>query len=386
MQYRDFGGVRDFKVSALGFGCMRLPTTGNDGSAVDEPLATQMLREAVDAGIDYVDTAHGYHGGNSERWLGRALGDGYREKVRVATKLPTWDIKALSDCDRFFNEQLERLNVERIDVYLLHNLHSGVWPRMRDLGVLEWLDAKVGEGRVGVTGFSFHDSFDVFTDIVGAYDWQMCQLQYNYMNEDVQAGTRGLEYAADKGMAVVVMEPLLGGALAALPESLSGGADGAAGVSPVEAALQWLWSKPQVATVLSGMSALQHVRDNLEYAKRSGIGKLGEDIAQRIAEMRTALRDQDIISCTRCGYCMPCPQGVDIPCNFQLFNDASTFGNNVEGLNRNIYAQMSESARAAACVKCRECEERCPQKIAIPEELEKVNTLLAPATPEGAGD
>jgi uncharacterized protein len=386
MKYRGFGGIEDFEVSALGFGCMRLPTIGGDGNAVDEPLATRMLREAIDAGVNYVDTAHGYHGGNSERWLGRALGDGYREKVKVATKLPTWAIKEHADLDRTFNEQLERLKVEHIDVYLLHNLHSDVWRRMRDLGVLEWLDAKAAEGRVGIRGFSFHDTYDVFTGIVDAYDWQMCQLQYNYMNEDVQAGTAGLKYAADKGLAVVVMEPLLGGALAALPEPLAAADNAAAGLSPVEAALQWLWCKPEVATVLSGMSAPQHVRDNLEYADRSGIGELPEGVARRVADMCAALRKQDVIPCTRCGYCLPCPQGVDIPYNFQLLNDARIFGGNVKGLNTNLYGQLRETARAAACVQCRECEERCPQKIPIADELEKVKALFAPATPEGSGD
>ena len=378
MQYRQFGSVQDFKVSALGFGCMRLPTTGGDGNAIDEPLATQMLRGAIDAGVNYVDTAYGYHGGNSERWLGRALGDGYREKVKVATKLPTWEIKKRGDMDRVLNEQLERLKVERIDAYLLHNLHSEIWPRMCDLGVLEWLDGKAAEGRICMPGFSFHDNYDVFTNIIDAYDWQMCQVQYNCVNEDVQAGTKGVEYAAGKGLAVVVMEPLFGGALAAMPESSAGRQDASGDVCPVEAALQWLWCKPEVATVLSGMSALQHVRDNLEYAGRSGIGEFPEGVARRVAAMREVLRGQDVVPCTRCGYCLPCPQGVDIPRNFQLLNDARTLGGNVKGLNTNLYNQMPGTARAAACVQCRECEERCPQKIAISEELEKVKELFAP--------
>lgn len=379
MQYRDFGGIQDFKVSALGFGCMRLPTVGGDNTAVDEPQATEMLREAIDAGVNYIDTAYPYHGGNSERWLGRALSDGYRQKVKIATKLPTWDVKAHADLDRILDEQLQRLRVECIDVYLLHNLHAGVWRRMREVGVLEWLDAKVAEGRIGIPGFSFHDSYDVFTGIIDAYDWQMCQVQYNYMNEDVQAGTKGVEYAAGKDVAVVVMEPLFGGALAVLPESLAAVQGASAEVSPVEAALQWLWCKPEVATVLSGMSAPQHVRDNLAYADRSGVGRFTDGAAQRIADIRDALRGMAAIPCTRCGYCMPCPQGVDIPCNFQLFNDAGRFSTNVKGLNTNIYAQMNETARAGACVQCRECEERCPQKIAISEELKKVHEFFAPS-------
>ena len=198
MQYRPFGRL-DFKVSALGFGCMRLPTLGGDYNKINEPMAIEMLRYAIDHGVNYVDSAHVYHGGNSERVIGKALRDGYREKVKIATKLPTWAVKESKDFDRLLNEQLERLQVNKIDFYLLHNLKTPLWVKVRDLGGLGWLDRIKADGRVGEVGFSFHDSYEVLTEIIEAYDgWAMCQIQYNYMNENVQAGTKGLQFAARK--------------------------------------------------------------------------------------------------------------------------------------------------------------------------------------------
>ena len=208
MQYRTFGRS-DFRVSALGFGCMRLPVIGGDADAIDEPLAIRMLRHAIDQGVNYFDTAYPYHGGNSERVVGKALKDGYRRKVKIATKLPSWAVNQTSDFDRFLDEQCRRLQTDFIDFYLVHNLQATLWPKVRDLGVLDWLRRIKAEGRVGEVGFSYHHDYDLFASIVDAHDWAFCQIQYNYMNENVQAGTKGLHYAARKGLAVIVMEPLM---------------------------------------------------------------------------------------------------------------------------------------------------------------------------------
>jgi len=374
MQYRPFGRS-DFHVSALGFGCMRLPTVGGDVNVIDEPRAIEMLRYAIDHGVNYLDTAHPYHGGHSERVLAKALRDGYREKVRVATKLPTWAVKEAGDFDRFLDEQLERLEADRVDFYLLHNLHAPFWAAARGLGVLDWLDRIQADGRAGAVGFSFHDTAELFTEVVDAYDaWALCQIQYNYMNETVQAGTKGLEYAAAKGLAVVVMEPLLGGCLAEAPEAAQAIWDAAPRRrSPAEWALQWLWDRPEIAVVLSGMSTMQQVVENVASASRSGVGSLTDDDLARIARVREHYESLHAIPCTRCGYCMPCPEGVDIPRNMQLYNDALVFGGNHQRLNRNIYHCMAESARAAACVACRECEEKCPQHIAVSEWMPRVH-------------
>ena len=373
MQHRPFGKL-DFQASALGFGCMRLPTLGGDYNRVDEPLAIEMIRCAIDHGVNYVDTAYPYHGGHSERVLGKALEGGYREKVKVATKLPTWAVKTPDDLDRLLDEQLERLGVGRIDFYLLHNLQATLWPRVRDLGVLDWLERHRGGDRFEHTGFSFHHSYELFAEILDAYDgWTVAQIQYNYVNETVQAGTRGLEYAADKGLAVVIMEPLLGGCLVGPPGPIQAIWDSApTRRTPADWALQWLWHKPQVAVVLSGMTAMAHVEENVASACRSGVGTLTDEELEVVARVREQYEALSTVPCTRCGYCMPCPEGVDIPRNIQLYNDALVFKGNQQTLNRNIYRGLPSEARAAACVACRECEEKCPQAIAVSEWMSRI--------------
>jgi len=373
MKYRRFGSL-DKEFSALGFGAMRLPVTGKDAD-VDEPAAIEMLRYAIDNGVNYVDTAYPYHGGNSERAVGKALADGYRDKVAIATKLPPWPVKTASDFDRLLGEQLDRLRCERIDMYLVHNLQWKWWPMLRDLGVLEWLEKVRRDGLIGEVGFSFHDRTELFKEIVDAYDWAFCQIQYNYINEDVQAGTEGLKYAADKGLAVIVMEPLFGGTLAAPPEAVREIWD-AAGLDPVDMALQWLWNKPEVSLVLSGMSTLDQVKANIESACRSGVGSLDEDALEAVARVQARYKEIFSIPCTKCGYCLPCPVGVQIPTNFEYYNAAVTFGGTTRSLHRNLYASLPEDERAFACTQCAACEDKCPQQIAISELMPTVNEEL----------
>lgn len=372
MQYRDFGRT-GARVSALGFGAMRLPTAGG-AADIDEAAAIEMIRYGIDHGINYVDTAYVYHEGQSEVVVGKALQDGYRQKVHVATKLPVWDVKKLADCDRFLNEQLTRLKTEQIDFYLLHSLQKKHWPRVRELGVLDWAKRAKREGRIGALGFSFHDDVETFKQIVDAHDWAFCQIQYNYLCEDVQAGAKGLEYAAAKGLAVVIMEPLFGGTLANPPPAARALWDSAAPKrEPVDMALQWLWNKPEVSVVLSGMSTLEQVKQNIASAERSGIGSLSAEDLQLIARVRAAYADLSPVPCTKCGYCLPCPTGVNIPGNFELFNQAALLQGNSAGLAKALYDSMAATERAAACSECGECEEQCPQHIPIREELKKVH-------------
>ncbi len=377
MRYRRFGHL-DFEVSALGFGCMRLPTTGKPGK-IDEPAAVEMIRWAIDHGVNYIDTAYPYHGGNSERLLGAALEDGYRDKVALATKMPIWMVEKADDFDRFFDEQCERLRTERIDFYLLHNLQAPTWPKIRDLGAIAWLEKARADGRIGPVGFSFHDRADVLKEILDYYSgWSLCQIQYNFVNEDVQAGTPGLEYAAGKGLAVVIMEPLFGGTLAAPPEPVQKIWDEAPGrPSPVDMALRWLWNKPEVSVVLSGMTTLEHVKQNVASASASGVGSMTQAELQLIARARDAYGALNPIPCTGCGYCVPCPNGVAIPDNFQLYNNAVVFKGSSRQLNRNLYNDMPAGKRAEACIQCGECEEKCPQKIAIGEWMPRVHEALA---------
>jgi predicted aldo/keto reductase-like oxidoreductase len=377
MQYRTFGKL-DWRPSALGFGAMRLPVIDNDMSRIDEEEATRMIRHAIDHGVNYVDTAYSYHQQQGEPFVGRALKDGYRERVRVATKMPTWLIEKPEDFDRYLALQLERLQVERIDFYLLHALEAARWARLRDLGVLDWAERQMAAGLIGYLGFSFHDSFEVFKEIVDAYDrWTLAQIQYNYMDVDYQAGQRGLRYAAAKGLAVVIMEPLRGGQLARVPPPQPVAALWATASrqrTPADWALQWLWNQPEVSLVLSGMSTMQQVEENLASADRSGVGSLSAEELALIERVRAAYRGLSPIPCTQCRYCVPCPNGVEIPHIFEIYNQVMMYDDPRTG--RMLYGWLKETQRADQCVECGQCQDACPQGIAIIEWLKKAHALL----------
>lgn len=374
MKFRKFGRL-DWQVSALGFGCMRLPTIGGDHSKVDEPEAIRMIRFAIDNGVNYIDTAYPYHGGNGEIVVGKALMDGYRERVRLATKMPLWNINSKEDMERIFDEQLKKLQTEYVDFYLLHALNNENWKKAVGLNVFDWAERVVSEGRIKHLGFSFHDDFEVFKEIIDSYDkWTLCQIQYNYENEDVQAGTRGLKYAASKGLAVVIMEPLLGGTLANPPPAVNQIWDKAE-KNPVEMALKWLWNKPEISVVLSGMSRMEQVEQNILFASTSGIGILADEDLELVSRVHKAYKALRPIPCTKCGYCMPCPNGVDIPRNFELYNDAVAY--NDMGKARWMYNNsFPKEQRAGACVACKTCEEKCPQKITISEWMQRIDEEL----------
>jgi predicted aldo/keto reductase-like oxidoreductase len=381
MQYRPFGKL-DWQVSALGFGCMRLPTTGASAD-IDETEATRMLHQAIDAGVNYVDTAYPYHSGNSELLVGRALKAGsYRARVRLATKLPCWMVETASDFDRILNEQLAKLQTDRIDFYLLHALHKGIWGKMLALDVLHAAEKALADGRIGHLGFSFHDNYDVFQSIVDGYDgWTFCQIQYNYMDTENQAGTRGLQYAAARGLAVVIMEPLLGGRLVNPPASIQQLWNAAEKQRPAaDWALQWLWNQPEVSTVLSGMSTVEQVEGNLASAAVSGVHALKEKELQIIDQVRDTYRALCPIPCTRCAYCMPCPNGVNIPRNFDVYNDGSIY-DKVDWARNEYQHWMAESERADKCIACQDCEQKCPQNIRISEWLPVLQNVLGEGRP-----
>ena len=378
MQYRKFGRL-DWDASILGFGTMRLPYNDSEKN-IDEPQAVGMLHHAIDHGVNYIDTAYGYHGGQSEGFVGRALGGGYRQKVRLATKMPSWLVESPSDFDKLFNEQLKRLRTEHIELYLLHNLNREYWEKMKTFDAIGWAERAIKAGKIGQLGFSFHDEFDVFKEIVDTWDWPFCQIQYNYMDVRNQAGTRGLKYAASKGMAVVVMEPILGGKLAVPPPSIQKIFERA----PVKRraadwALRWVWNQPEVTVVLSGMSTFQQVVENLQSAESAGVGALTEKEQELIRQARRRYRKLAPIPCTRCGYCMPCPNGVNIPRNLTLYNEGLMYGR--PDLARRQYGFISEKARSSACIQCRECEPKCPQGIPISEWMPRVSEVLAEDRP-----
>ncbi|GAK51366.1 aldo/keto reductase [Candidatus Moduliflexus flocculans] len=380
MQYRKFG-KSDVQVSALGFGAMRFPT--KDGH-IEEVEATQMMQYALDHGVNYIDTAYPYHGGESEKFVGRFLSDGKREKVKLATKLPSWLIEGATDFDKYFEEQCERLQTGTIDYYLLHSLNRNWWPKLRDLGVIAWAERKMAEGRIGQLGFSFHDGGDAFQPIVDGYDWAFCQIQYNYMDVENQAGTAGLKYAASKGMAVIIMEPVLGGSLADPPAPVQRIWDGAAQKrNAVDWALQWLWNQPEVTMVLSGMSSLKQVEENVRSAENARVNSLSAEELAMFDAARTTYQALRPIPCTACSYCMPCPNNVNIPRNFGIYNKGKMY-DKADGA-RGEYAWMSQElklgiatidTRAAACVECGVCDAKCPQQIPISSWMPVVHQVL----------
>lgn len=362
MQFRKLGKTGK-DISALGFGAMRLPTRGKE-TDVDESAAIEVIRHAIDRGVNYIDTAYPYHGGNGEGVVGKALEDGYREKVYIATKSPIWQVEKHDDFSRIFDQQCARLNVDYIDFYLVHCVQAPFWPKMQELRVFEWAERAQADGRFGEFGFSFHDSFEFFKEVVDAYDWRFCQIQYNFVNEDVQAGTKGLKYAAEKGLGVIVMEPLFGGTLANPPDPVREIWQ-AAGRKPADVALRWLWDKPEVSLVLSGMNRIEQVDENVETAGRSGVGQFSDEERQLVSRVQEKYKELSPIPCTKCGYCAPCPHGVNIPLNIELYNSATLFKGNPSTLCRNLYLGLPANEQAKACQACGTCEERCPQGIEI---------------------
>ena len=378
MKYRKFGRL-DWKVSALGFGAMRLPVLNKVHSNIDEPEAIRMIRYAIDHGVNYLDSAYGYHDGNSEVVVGKALKDGYREKVKVATKQPCFLVRSYADFDRLLNEQLKRLQTERIDFYLLHGLNNVEWPKVRNLGVVKWAEGAMADGRIGYLGFSFHDTYEVFQEIIDSYDnWILSQIQYNYMDEELQAGTRGLEYAHKKGLAVVVMEPIRGGRLTRTPKKVAElWSNATVQRTPQEWALRWVWNHPEVTLALSGMSTMEQVVENVATAEHSQPHNLTADALALIGRVRDAYFSLNPISCTACRYCSPCPNGVDIPRVFDFYNEAMIY--NSAAAQRKMYSDpmiFKEESRADKCIKCEQCVEKCPQKLPIPELLEKADAFL----------
>ncbi|NLK20387.1 MAG: aldo/keto reductase [Synergistaceae bacterium] len=374
MQYRSMPGTGD-KLSVLGYGCMRLPLDGE--GRIDEERAVRLVRSAIDRGVNYIDTAYTYHMEESEPLVGRALRDGYREKVFLATKLPSWLVEAPSDMDRFLEEQLARLQTDVIDYYLVHSLNAERWENMKKHGFAAFLDRALADGRIRRVGFSFHDQLPLFKEIVDAYPWNFCQIQYNFMDTAYQAGEAGLKYAAGKGLGVVIMEPLRGGNLARnVPEVISSiWAESPKKISPAGWALRWLWNQPEVSVVLSGMTTESDLEDNLASAEEGIEGSMTEAELGLAARVREEYKNRMKILCTNCQYCMPCPHGVNIPECFNRYNMAFMF-DNLEQARATYPVFLKPEARASACVKCGECEEKCPQNLEIRDLLEDVKALL----------
>ena len=376
MEYRQFGSM-DWRVSALGFGCMRFPVINGESGRIDENPAADMLYYAIDHGVNYIDTAYPYHSGQSEGFVGRTLQGAYRDKVKIATKLPCWKVEQKKDFDLFLNEQLDRLKTEQIDFYLLHALNGKSWQKMEQLGVLPWAEKAQKDGRISHLGFSFHDEYPVFKTIIDAYDgWEFCQIKYNYMDVDYQAGKEGLDYAAENNLAVVIMEPILGGRLVDPPQQVQDiWEKSETQRTPADWALQWLWDQPEVSVVLSGMSEMQHVVENVTSSNKSGIHSLLEAELDTVTSVREEYENLALIPCTRCGYCIPCPEGVDIPRILNIYNDSIMYDKH-EYAKTDYNSWVPVNNRANLCVACGECEEKCPQGIPISEWMVKIDHIF----------
>jgi predicted aldo/keto reductase-like oxidoreductase len=378
MLYRKFGKTNEM-VSILGFGCMRLPVLpGGDQSKIDEEKAIKLIRHAIDEGVNYIDTAYPYHGtgmdkgGESEPFVAKALKDGYREKVKLATKLPSWLIKNREDMDKYLNEQLERLETNTIDFYLLHALNASVWTKLKEAGVDEFLDQAIKDGKIKYAGFSFHDKLDIFKEIVDYYDWSFCQIQYNYIDENYQAGREGLKYASERGLGITIMEPLRGGKLAnSLPEEAKV-VFSKAGIkrTPAEWALKWIWNHPEVSVVLSGMNAMDQVLENIKTASETEANSLTKKELETMDQVKNIVKEKTKVNCTACKYCMPCPSGVNIPECFRFYNNYYMFG------EEEMYNRLTPEEKASNCVECGKCESHCPQGISIRKELKNVKALF----------
>ena len=378
MLYRKMRSTGD-ELSILGFGCMRLP---QKAGRIDEERATTQLRAAIDRGVNYIDTAVPYHMGTSEPFLGRVLSSpGYRERVKLATKLPPWQTETREDMDRILGEQLRRLQTDCIDYYLIHSLSGSNWAKLRDLDVLGFLEEARADGRIVNAGFSFHGALPDFKEIVDAWEWQFCQIQYNYLDERLQAGTEGLEYAASRGLGVVIMEGLRGGLLgrSAPPEVQAILDEAEVKRSPAEWAFRWIWNRPEVHVVLSGMNEEAHIDENLRVADEALPESLTNRELELVGRAAAAHRSLMKVDCTGCRYCLPCPSGVAIPECLRFYNAKLALRDRKAAMFYAVFVGGSTpegSGLASRCTGCGTCLEKCPQRLQIPDLMRDVAAEL----------
>ncbi len=374
MLYREVPKNGD-KLSVLGYGCMRLPVRMG---SINQKLAEKQILYAMDQGVNYFDTAVPYHNGKSEPFLGKVLShNNCRDKIKIATKLPHWRTPSKMDMDRILDEQLSKLKTDRIDYYLVHALNGELWKAAKQNGVIEFLDDALKKGQIINAGFSFHGLAEEFNGIVDDYDWTFCQIQYNYLDTQNQAGTAGLQYAASKDIAVIIMEPLRGGNLAKTPpptiQDIWAKADQKK--TPVEWSLGWIWNQPEVTVVLSGMNNDDHINENLALAKKALPNSFSEKEIKLVDEAAAEFRRVMKVGCTGCQYCMPCPAGVNIPSCFETYNSRHVFKDKMAKmmyLFQNGGVVTDKPTLASVCVQCEQCLEKCPQHLPIPDLLKDV--------------
>jgi len=374
MQYRKDRKGND--ISVLGYGCMRFT---KQGTGIDIKKADVELMAAYNQGVNYYDTAYIYPG--SEEALGTILkNNGIREKVYVATKLPHYLIKSVEGAEKIFNEELKRLKTDYIDYYLMHMLTDlDTWNNLLKMGLGEWIEEKLKSGKIRNIGFSYHGSTDKFKELIDAYDWDFCQIQYNYMDETSQAGREGLCYAASKGIPVVIMEPLRGGRLVDLLPTPAKKLFENVETTPAELAFRWLMDQKEVTCVLSGMNSLDMVNENVAIAKKATPGHFSDEDRALVEAVKGKIMETVKVGCTGCAYCMPCPAGVDIPVTFRCYNEVYS---EAKSGARHEYMQCTafrkNQSSASQCIGCGKCEQHCPQHIEIRKELKNAVAVLEP--------
>ncbi len=377
MEYRKMEQL-GIETSLLGFGCMRFPTTGS--GKISRARAAKMIDTAMEAGVNYYDTAYPYHDGESESFMGEVLQKYERGTYYLATKLPCWEVSSLADAERIFAEQFEKLRTTYIDFYLLHSLNADSFYKMCELGVVDWLEEQKKNGRIRYFGFSFHDSYEAFEEIIKYRNWDFCQIQLNYMDTELQAGIRGYKLAEELGVPMIVMEPVRGGSLAYMEDSIGRHfKELSKNASYASWALRWVGSLPNVKVILSGMSTMEQVHDNLYTFSPFMPLTPNEQIA--VLKVSTERKKRIRNGCTGCGYCMPCPKGVNIPANFKIWNDYGIY-ENVGALKWSWSNDVEESEKPGSCVECGLCEKACPQKLSIRADLKLLQQELDTAVAE----
>lgn len=378
MEYRLFDKIGK-PVSLFGIGCMRLPTIkAGDKNIIDEAEAIRMIRYGIDHGVNYIDTAYPYHDGQSELVVAKALKDGYREKVFLATKSPVWMVNEYSDLERLLDEQLRKLEADCIDFYLLHAIGRDRWRKLQSINAMDFMEKAKKQGKIKHICFSFHDNAEAFREIIDGYDWDMCQIQMNIMDMNEQATVEGLKYAGSKNIPVVIMEPLKGGKLAtSVNDDIRAiWNQSEAKRTPVEWAFRWLYNFPEVLTILSGVNNMEQLQDNLGILADAKANSMDEKELSLVDQVREIYLKKTVIPCTGCEYCLPCPQGVHIPGVFGLVNESAMYDD--ERGPRNHYRNfvISDNADASHCVECGQCEAACPQQIPIISKLKESHRFL----------
>lgn len=367
MEYRSLN--ENYQPSLLGFGCMRFPL--NAQGNIDEAEAEKMLDTAIAHGVKYIDTAFPYHHGDSEPFVGRVLKKYERSSYYLTTKLPMWDLKTLDDAREMFEKQLQRLDVEYVDFYLLHALDKAKWEKAKELGIVSYCEDLKKQGKIRNFGFSFHDEYEVFEEILTYRKWDFCQIQYNYVDTDIQAGDRGYALAQRLEIPMVIMEPIKGGSLSQLPQDLAARLKEADPQRSISSwALRWVASKANVKVVLSGMSTMDQVLDNL--STFDDFNPLSVEEQGLVKEVAEEIKARTMNGCTGCAYCMPCPFGLDIPKNFRIWNEHAKYGNTAAAKNR-YFNELKEEERSSQCKKCGKCETLCPQHINIRDDLARMS-------------